>query len=240
VDDELLRALARLEKQSRTPGAPMQTTADPRPDPAEPAADLTAPFEPSERAALLDAVFARVDGESAHTEVRSIESAPKRGRTAAIVAVAIAIAAALVLWIARPADVGASLPQYTLTELRGGTTGMRSDPGAVDRVVEVSPADRIELVATPATSVAGPVVVHLIAQASNGAARMARVPAEVSASGAVRLEGSLADWLVLEPGRWRLVLAIAPADRAPTSAEAALADPELRRVEWAAQITAAP
>jgi hypothetical protein len=160
----------------------MQTTVEPRADDSALPRELTAPFDAHERTAMLDAVFAQVDRAVPATDVRELGSVSggTRARTGMLVAFALAVAAALVLWVAKPAPVGANLPDYTLTELQGGVMSVRSDPGAVDRPLHISTADRIEIVASPATPVPGPLVVDLVAQATERAPQMARVPAEVS------------------------------------------------------------
>ena len=56
MDDELLRALARTQRRGHDPDTPMH---DAQPS-QTPAPELVAPFETSERNALLDAVFAAV------------------------------------------------------------------------------------------------------------------------------------------------------------------------------------
>lgn len=239
MDDELLRALARAQKRHAEPDVPMDTTAN-RVDQTGPTmAALVAPFAPEERAAMLDAVFSRIDAEQSDGPV-PIASAAKasRGRVVAIVGAVIAMAAALVLWVALPRSPEPQLPGYALTELRGGASAVRSDPSALDRVVELRAGDEIAVTITPESATHVPLVVDVIAEGRGRAAVMARVPAEVSRSGAVRITGSLGGWLDLEPGAWRITVTLSPSDLAPDTAMEALADERLRRVAFDVQVTA--
>jgi hypothetical protein len=240
VDDELLRALARTQKRHAGPDAPMDTTADRVEQPASPIAELVAPFGPEERAAMLDAVFARVDAEARAPETLPIGSISNRsrGRTAAIVSAVVAVAAALVLWVALPRTSEPQLPSYALTELRGGASSMRGDPGSLDHVVELNAGEEIEITMTPASATRVPLVVDVIAEAQGHEPTMARVPAIVSASGAVRIAGSPTEWLGLAPGSWRITVSVAPVDQAPATTDEALGDERLRRVSFDLRIAA--
>jgi hypothetical protein len=234
VDDELLRALARTQKRHIGPDTPMDTTAD-RVAPTDSLpAELIRPLDADERAGILDAVFARVDEDAGRSKPVSITAArsSSRGRVAAIAGGVLAIAAALVLWIALPRGVDPQLPYYALTELRGGASTMRSDPSALDRVLELRAGEPISLTITPERATSEPLVVDVIAEAEGRPASMARVPAQVSSNGAVRIRGALDEWLTLAPGDWDITVVVAPADRAPADAQAALADEGSRRVTF--------
>lgn len=228
MDDELLRALARTQRRGHDPDTPMH---DAQPS-QTPAPELVAPFETSERNALLDAVFAAVDGGAAVAEVTPITDAPRpsRSRALGLVAVALAIAAVLVLWLARPDGVVAPLPTYALTELRGGAATVRAEPGDIDRELALAPGDRIEVTLTPAAPTTAALVVDIVAQSPGRTDVVARVPAQVSPNGAVRVSGPLDALVALEPGAWQIWVVLSPADAAPGDAREVLAQPNVRKV----------
>lgn len=241
MDDELLRALARTHRSLEPSDQPMRAHADTRTDRDGILETLIAPLDADERASVLDNVFAKIDaGTAAHAEAPIAIAKPSRGRTVGVLAVAVAIAAVLVLWLAQPRGGGGGpeLPSYALTELRGGAAEVRSDPGAIDRVLALQPGDSIALVLTPATATAGPLVVDLVAQAPGKPDVMARVDAQIAKSGAVRIEGPLDRFLALEPGEWQIWAVVSPADRAPTDAAAALDDASVRRVGFRVRLAA--
>ena len=236
----------------------------PTPVPTDPNAEtpgaadaLTRPLDEAERASVLDAVFGQLDAEPPADA--GVEGAPaiaiasdvapvaapvvvvpssSRGRVMGAVAVLVAIAAVVVLWFGRPTAPVAELPAYALTELRGGISEMRSEPGAVDRVVDLPRRGKIELVVTPAVASAEPLVVDLVAQGEGRAARMARVQAETSKSGAVRLSGVLTEMIDLEPGAWTITVVVSPAAAAPGDVEEALTGAAGRRVVFRVKVRA--
>jgi hypothetical protein len=224
VDDELLRALTRHHKRDTTPETAMETTATTR----DVQSEISRPFQGDERAALLDALFSKIDASASETP--TVTSIRSKRRVGAIVAAVTAIAAALVLWIALPRAPQVELPTYALTELHGGAAAMRSDPSQLDRVVELAPEDRLSLMITPATANRVPLVVDVVIAAPGAAPRMVRVPAEVSPSGAVRLTTTPTS-LGLDVGEHRLVVAISSADAPPDDPAEALSGPERRRID---------
>ncbi len=242
MDDELLRALGRAQRHQDPMPTPVPT--DPNAETPGAADALTRPLDEAERASVLDAVFGQLDAEApAEAGVEgapsvAAEAAPvvaiapssSRGRVMGAIAVLVAMAAALVLWFGRPTAVVAELPSYALTELRGGIAEMRSEPNAVDRVVDLPLRGKIELVVTPAVASAEPLVVDLVAQGEGRPDRMARVKAETSTSGAVRLSGVLTEMIDLEPGAWTITVVVSPAAAAPGDVEAALTGVAGRRV----------
>jgi hypothetical protein len=249
VDDELLRALARRQARSRAENDPaMHTATDESYDESEGNDALMRPLDAAEREAVLDAVFSRLDaGDVADSEpvgavapAIALESRrPSRGRLGAMLGAAVAIAAALVLWIARPGvRPGEALPDYAISTLHGGASTVRSDPTEVDRTLVLTDgAQSIDVVVAPAHAVTGPVAVTLIAEASDRPAQLVAVDsAEISPSGSVRLRGPLSKFIVLEPGTWQLWIVITRADDRPTSAEAARDDEAQRRVGFRVEL----
>ncbi len=232
MDDELLRALARTQSRHAGSDVPMDTTADPVAHAGPLPSELVRPLDAAERAAILDAVFANVDGtSSAPTHIASAR-ASKPGRLAAFVGAVIALAAALMLWLAIPRGDDAQLPSYELTELRGGRSSMRSSTSGTDRRLELQRGDTIELTLTPETAVGIPLAVDLVAESADGTSRIARVPAQVSPSGAVRLEGTLDAWLPLDPGDWEITVSVASAQGAPSTVDDALESEARARVTF--------
>lgn len=243
MDDELLRALGRAQRHQDPMPTPVPT--EPNADTPGVADALTRPLDEAERASVLDAVFGQLDAEppaDAAVEaapaiaitpvVAVVPSSSSRGRVMGAVAVLVAIAAALVLWFGRPAASVAELPSYALTELRGGISEMRAEPGAIDRVVDLPRRGTITLVVTPAVASAEPLVVDLVAEGEGRAPRMARVQAETSKSGAVRLSGVLTEMIDLEPGAWTITVVVSPAAAAPGDVEEALSSAAGRRVTF--------
>jgi hypothetical protein len=232
VDDELLRALARTQSRHAGSDAPMNTTADPVAHAGPLPSELVRPLDAAERAAILDAVFANVDGASSTPTDIASARASRPGRFVALVGAAIALAAAFVLWVAIPRRDDARLPSYELTELRGGASTVRSTTSDTDRRLELQRGDTIELTLTPATAIDVPLVVDVVAESTDGMARIARVPARVSPSGAVRLEGALDAWLPLELGEWRITVSVASAEDAPSTVDDALVGDARARVTF--------
>lgn len=242
MDDELLRALGRAQ---RNPAA-MQTTAPH--DSASPAPvrdDLTRPLDSAERALVLDALFAEIDVQRDPGPAETpVVPAPEirsrsRARLAGVIGAVVAIAAALVLWLGRPPASYAELPSYAMTELQGGVSAVRSDPSALDRVLDMRPGGKIQLVMTPAVPSKEPLVVDLVAQQEGAEDRMVRVTPEVSPSGAVRLTGVLTDLIALEPGPWTITVVVSPAAAAPDDPEAALSAAAGRRASFRIELRAA-
>lgn len=238
MDDELLRALARPRPRAAPDGEPsMQTSSEARHD-AHAIDEIARPLSDAERESVLDAVFERLDAAdvdatpSAAPVVQLGERKASRARLFAGLGVVLAIAAALVLWIAvpRPGPSDA-LPGYSITSLHGGDSAVRSDPQALDRVLVLeSPDAPIDVVVSPAQAVAVPLAVTLVASGAGAAARMVGVEAaEISPSGAVRLRGPLSRFVALDRGAWELAIVVSPRDHVPANAAAALADRGLGR-----------
>ncbi|MBC8074081.1 MAG: hypothetical protein IAG13_37520 [Deltaproteobacteria bacterium] len=158
-----------------------------------------------------------------------------------MLAAAVAIAAALVLWLAGPSSGSEDvLPGYAISTLRGGASAVRSDRTNVDRtLVLADDAQEIDVVVAPAQAVTGPVAVTLIAEASGRAAQLVAVDAaEISPSGSVRLRGPLSRFIALEPGTWQLWIVVTRADERPKSADAARDDATQRRVGFRVELAA--
>jgi hypothetical protein len=242
VDDELLRALARHHRRAHAESDPgMPPTSDVHADTDE----LSRPLSAEERDSVLDAVFDAVDSKEREAEPMPVvleERRSSRGRMWAVAGVVVAIAAALVLWIAGPRiEPGAALPTYSITSLKGGVSAVRSDPTAVDRELVLEPSSEIDVVVTPARAVSGPLAVTMIAEAPDHRPRMVELEgAEISASGAVRLRGPLSRFIALDPGAWQLWVVVTPADRPPTDVEEALADETYARAGFRVKLTSGP
>jgi hypothetical protein len=216
MTDELLRALGKQQRRDPSPGSAM-------PPNSTDAEALLRPFDTEEREALLDRVMERLDrGPGLAEEPLPVVDLEARRRSPAVVLVAIAvsIAAVLLLWfVMRPPtpDV-AGLPEYAFTQLQGGVAEQRS-ADALPEVVKVHADDSIDWVLTPAQPVRAAIDVGLLAEPDEGVARLVPLPAaQVSTSGAIRIEGRLADHVALEPGAWTLSIVVAPEGELPDDA----------------------
>jgi hypothetical protein len=245
VDDELLRALARHSPRVHAESDPgMPTSSDASLDVGAGGSELSRPLSAEERNSVLDAVFARVDAEAVDAAAAPTvlaERRASRGRMAAVIGTVLAIAAALVMWMARPGvDAVDALPGYSVTGLRGGASAVRSDPTALDReLLLADAASEIDVVVSPERAVAGPLAVTLVAETAGQPPRMVEVEAaEISASGAVRLRGPLSRFIALEPGAWQLWVVVTPSDRRPASADAVLAEASSSRAGFRVKIVA--
>jgi hypothetical protein len=192
---------------------------------------LVRPFDADERAAILDAVFERVDQPALAAEQPGPSNVvPFRARRGALVGslLTLAAAAAVVWWVwpAEPEQI-AMVPAYTFSQLDGGVAEVRSDPSsATDTELRLRPNSTIHWVLTPAEPIQGPVGVALLATSDTGSTQFApHLEVEVSPQGAMRLRGRLDEHVALAPGSWTVTLFIAPPDHLPSSADAARDDP---------------
>ncbi|HET6583578.1 MAG TPA: hypothetical protein VFG69_09020 [Nannocystaceae bacterium] len=240
MDDELLRALARHHRRTHGETDPgMPPTSDGSAD--ERAAELSRPLSAQERDSVLDAVFSAVDASADAGSAPVARSSAKRG-VIAVIGVAVAIAAALVLWIARPGgNAAVELPAYSITSLKGGVATVRAEPTEVDRELLLEgDANEIDVVVTPASAVQGPLAVTLVAQAPDEAPRMTIAEsAEISESGAIRLRGRVTRFLRLPPGAWQLWVVVTPANRVPKDPDDALHNESYARASFRVKLTSA-
>ena len=215
-DDELLRALARDQRRDLA-------------EHSEALADGQPTLGADDRAQLLELVTSRLSRVEARADPPQppVELASRRrtGRWAAAAGV-LAAAAVLALWLGLRGDDPvsvAALPDYQVTRVAGGQASERgASEGPVGAPLRIAADGRIDIVVTPAEPVVGELAVALSARSRAGAERFAgRVAAEVSTRGAVRLRGSLREFIELEPGAWTLTIHIATPQELPTSADAA-------------------
>jgi hypothetical protein len=249
--DELLRALGKRQREEPAAAVPSETndqTMHPSTAGDERAGDMLRPFDEGERASLLDAVFERLDagGEAGGADdedepttvaapsadaAKVVELLPRRSRMrVGVIAIAASLAAALLLWlVVRPAQTPdrpavAALPEYTITQLRGGDATMRSEPSAPPSAITLAPGKAIDFIVTPSTPVHGPVGVAVLATPERGAPVLTRVEAEISAEGVVRLRGPIDALGPDAPGTWTVDLLVARPEALPNDADAAMAD----------------
>ncbi|MBK7860107.1 MAG: hypothetical protein IPJ65_16135 [Archangiaceae bacterium] len=130
------------------------------------------------------------------------------GRVVVGAAAVVSLAASLVLLLP---TAGPGLPAYQVT-----LTGEQQVRGASvpDPVPRLSDGSTFTLIATPATEVAAPVAVHPFL-VHEGTVLSWAPPLEVSAAGAVKVEGPVEQLLPSPPGRYLAVLVLGPA-RAPS------------------------
>ncbi len=128
----------------------------------------------------------------------------RHAQVGSLLAAAASLAAVFGLLLLRgPGAELPALPEYDL-HLEGGVRTMRSEPPTGDENDSLFlPGNRFELVLRPRTAVSGPVTVRLFLE-RDGELHLWEVPAEVSASGAVRVAGEIGREIVIEPGEWIL------------------------------------
>lgn len=257
MDDDLLNALGRLQREQDTAGAVGS-------------ADELAPIEGDEADALLELAFARVDGarkaeaaveheEPEEPEEPEVEGdvADKVGASAdedprigdvvpfarveqgpapvgaersnpwrVAVGVAVALAAVALLWVGVGAG-GARLPDYAVVALHSGVAAQRSadeQAGVRERLKADGPVD---WKFAPQVATATKLGVALLARGADGTQRFSRAKGvQISPSGALRMHGTLAEFIVLTPGEWELQVIIAAEDDLPDTAREAAAGNE--------------
>lgn len=200
--DELLNALGRLEREQRAAAA--QRDDDP----------LVRPLAADEREALLNGVLGRLQTPaSAASPSNVVALAPRRRARwlAGLGSLAAAAAVAIVL-LRGGGEPALDLPAYAL--VRGGDAASRShDSPPSPAPLRLRADSPVDLVLAPATPVAGPVDVRLVASQGGGNSRWISGDATVSSDGVVRLRGQAA-W-GLTPGRWQLAVIVGRPDRLP-------------------------
>ena len=116
------------------------------------------------------------------------------------VAVPLAAAAALVLWLAQPAHVS-PLPAYQLSA--SGESAVRSDPSTAGPI-RLTPGSQLRLVIRPATAVEGDVAVRFHAKQADQIEPLA-IEAERAEAGALRLNAPAERIFGSRRGTWTLV-----------------------------------
>lgn len=261
MDDDLLRALGRHQREDLEVPAPMS-----EPDGQD---SFGWPSE-DERDALLDAVFARVDADEAaatstapneaeraehppvehpSVELAPVELAPvidlSARRRRLVTGLALALAAALVLGLGLASLLGhdrndaievARLPPYATSELRGGPALTRSDerPSALS----MAASDQLDWIITPTHAPAHVLELGLLIESGAGEARwITPVPATITDSGVIRIRGRLDQLAPLEPGEHTLTLVIAAQGQLPSDREAARTREDVERVAIQISVT---
>lgn len=261
--DELLRALG-ARQADPPPGLGDDPSAG-----SEEVRALLRPLAAEERAALLDGVFAELDDEDGAQDgdgeaapaveaAPAIEAAPaveatpaavvdlaarRRARNAWLGA-AVAVAAAVVLWVGASrtsTTSGSTLPPYAATRLDGGTAAMRSGDSQVPASLTLAPDASIDWVFTPRSPVRTAVGAVLLVRASGQPPRLVPVPRlEVSEQGAVRIAGRLSEIVELSPGTWSLTVLLGDAAALPRSVEETEGADTWSRVSFEVKISVAP
>ncbi len=222
--DELLHALAKRQQEADAADAPAIADA----------------VDGDAGEALLDDLFGELDAKSADSTPRQAptddapaeeapsnvtELAPRRSAMWTAVAVAMAAAAALVLWFAMRTPAVPGMPAYDAVAISGGPAAVRGQHDAVASTVKLeSPSGMIKWDFAPATSVKNGVEVALLAREAGGDIVYAKAPnAKVVESGSVRLRGPLDSFIELSDGTWTVEVIFAPEGHAPGSAQDAQA-----------------
>ena len=157
------------------------------------------PLESGARASIVDRLHAQVT----HPGPVRVRRAP-RWRRGWLLAPACAAAAAVlvvVLWRAAPGD----LPPYSLT-VRGGVERVRGATEAAS-VPRFLPGSTLDITLRPKSAVRGQVAVRVYVE-QGGAVRTLAIPAQISATGAVRLRARVGESLRLPAGVHTLIVAV--------------------------------
>lgn len=220
MGDELLEALAKRQRESDAKDPPIPLDG----------------FEGDAGDALLDEMFGELDAKSPAAVISSTVAQPsnvtalprRRSAVWASVAVALAAAAALVLWFAIRAPAANALPAYNAVAIAGGPAAVRGDHDAVaDRLELTAPEDIIDWKFSAASPVEESVAVSLLATSKDGQVVFAgSVAAKVMASGSARLRGPLNTFIELLPGQWTVEVVFSGTSEAPSSAD------EVREGSW--------
>ncbi|KIG18418.1 hypothetical protein DB30_00703 [Enhygromyxa salina] len=268
MTDELLHALGRHQREDLAADADLPIN-----EGDEVEDERSRPFSDAERADILDAMEAMFAEPQASVEpeptpeptpepaesepvesepAKVIELAPRRRSVAAIAIVLASAAAAVALIWLGVSGVGPSsnqdpqlamVPDYEITQLRGGAASQRSDPdhamGQGAPTITLRASDEIDWQFTPSEPVRAPVAVALLGRSADGELRFTpQLAAQTSPEGAIRVRGQLDTHLALTPGDWTLALLIAEPDQLPGSSEAADKPGAWRRVEFRVIIVA--
>ncbi len=214
---------------------------------------LLPPIEGDERSDLLDGAFARLsdsspsegdeeDDEGSAPQVVSLGEA--RQRRSVWIAAAIAVAAALLLWLGMrqgttPAGDPLALPSYSAARLEGGARTMRSGDDASVTKLELGADDRVEWVFKPETPVTKPLAATVLAVSPAAEPVLSPVVgATVSPRGVVTVEGPLSEIVPLSPGTWQTTVLIGSPDTVPTAADEAAAAGPWARVAFELNVVA--
>lgn len=167
-----------------------------------------------DEAGLLDAVFAEVDRKSAVDEEVKPISLESRRPAAVWVMPLLAVAAAVVLWLAiRPAEYTA--PAYQLVSLQAGRAEIRGVEAPSE--LRLSAADAVRLTLAPDGDVRSAVAVAVVARdaSGHGVARRPSQGVEVDASGSVRIDSTLGQLAEVSAGPYALEFWVGPEDVLP-------------------------
>lgn len=212
---------------------------DPMPDDVQ---ELLKPFEGDEREALLDGVFATLD-ETAEDASAVTELRPA-GRSQVWVGAIVAMAAALVLWLALSGERGPTdpaWPAYEISRLEGGASVVRSSDEGTPSTLTLRASDTVDAAFSPVSPVNAPTKAVLLATPTSGAARLVPLPqAEVSASGAVRVRAKVSDILGETLGTWHIQILIGPPESLPRDRAQAERDGPWARVAFDLEIVSDP
>ena len=161
---------------------------------------------------------------------------PRRGLQMWWLIPAAAAAAALIL-VLRPAPDLPPLPPYDLT-LGGEVRQLRSPAAPGGEAVRIYAAgNRFRLLLTPSTTARGPVAVRVFWTRPGELAVLEAPPAEVSAAGAVQLEGEVGREIRLPAGESSLLIVVGRPESLPDGEELRArlgAVTEVRAAAWSA------
>jgi hypothetical protein len=151
-----------------------------------------------------DRILARRQEERVPGGAEVVRPAFGRARWLTVLAPALALAAAALLYVAT-LDPASSLPEYTV-EGEGGDRALRGTP-ADSGPVRLSAGSRVEIVGRPQERAAGPVDAAVVVRTTEGeepwTGRL-----DVSESGAVRLTGIIGQDLALPTGPAEVVITL--------------------------------
>jgi hypothetical protein len=178
------------------------------------------PLSDETKGRIADRVLAAEASRHGHGTARVVPFRPLR--RAAIVAIPLALAAAVALWVARPptdtgavASADAPLPEYALGVTGGDRATRSGDAPHGNGAIELRRESRLELVLRPSKPITGAVAARgFLVQGAD--ARAWNPAMEVSGDGAIRAAGPAGAFLGVPAGAWDVVLVVGRAGGLPS------------------------
>lgn len=201
TDDDILRELGKVARDQKAS------------EETQSVEDVVRPLDPAVLARIALQAEASLNGEPKPlAQVIPLRERRPRWR-AAMVAVPLALAASLALWVGIQSSVD-PLPPYSLS-LSGGVQELRGAANDSELLVLGSDVE-LQLLLRPSRGVQGPVETRLFV-VENGRARLWPAKAEVSEQGSVLIKAKGADLQEVKARKFELVLVIARPAELPSA-----------------------
>ncbi len=193
-------------------------------------AELFAPASEQERARLTDILADALKSDANHSPAPislADHRTKRRTRGGWIAGLATLVAAAgILLWVqTTPPSGGIDLPTYELTVRNRTVEAKRSGDSDPTKLAKYHPDSAISWVLSPQTQHSEAISVAVVALPVDAGEPHTQIlkNVQVQPSGAISIEGSVADVLELQTGVWDIWLVVGASEHLPTSVEAAQA-----------------